>query len=599
MAFPEYKIALIGSLATGKTSFTHSAINSSLTGSRPRKLIIVDNESCFLTFLDPHSEAEQRTLTDSYMKIANGIIILYAINDRSSFTSVTIYHEIVSMLDTNVALVLVGNKADLIEERQVSRQEGERLAAQLRVPFFEVSAKTRQDIDNVLMQLVREIKTREANFLQANEAEGSNDKKKRKLSFFKKLRKRTSQDREQFVKRNQQTESTSPPKHVYYPTRPIPPIPRTSPSSSPPHSPTSNPMPPPQLVVSIPLSASSPAISLQTPKDNHTNHQPENATQTVTNENKRPPTPRLSRVNSAPELESPRVLTSINSTQQVKGNLSPRNEGDQKIKSNNQFILNENQNKLSAVKNPNNTDSQQGSSSSRRKEEFIEMLKRSFAFHIPRKRSTKETTSQQLIAVKNNTNVTNLNPNNNPIPDTMTHVTTGNENECKYSNDVTLVFRNNRWTLEERNDPHKLSSFFLPPTATKQTSLSSSIQSTTPSANISEHVSGLKQGEIQSEIFVTTVKNTIPNQTSVLRLPLLNIDRNFDHRYVQQTPQSQNCQQPQCLQPSQERVQVDAANLFFARRTAQSKVQIINLNRPTPISEQTSIGFLDNQLRQN
>jgi hypothetical protein len=107
-----------------------------------RKLMVVDNESCFLTFLDPHSDVEQRllfravelsfvqqkdelsklislfsfrTLSDSYIKIADGIVILYAINNRTSFTSVTNYHEIISLYVLELVLVMTSLSNYLIQ----------------------------------------------------------------------------------------------------------------------------------------------------------------------------------------------------------------------------------------------------------------------------------------------------------------------------------------------------------------------------------------------------------------------------------------------------------------------------------------------------
>lgn len=57
--------------------------------------------------------------------------------------------------EDKLPLVVVGNKLDLEEAREVPRTEGESLAAQLGHPFYEVSAKT--DLDHVLMDLVAQI----------------------------------------------------------------------------------------------------------------------------------------------------------------------------------------------------------------------------------------------------------------------------------------------------------------------------------------------------------------------------------------------------------------------------------------------------------
>ena len=54
--------------------------------------------------------------------------------------------------------VLVGNKADLTKDRDVSTQEGQHLAQQWGCPFFEASAKTRSNVDEAFFEVVRKIR---------------------------------------------------------------------------------------------------------------------------------------------------------------------------------------------------------------------------------------------------------------------------------------------------------------------------------------------------------------------------------------------------------------------------------------------------------
>ena len=60
----------------------------------------------------------------------------------------------------NVTKVLVANKSDLEEDREVSRAEGEELAASLGVRFFETSAKTGQNIEALFGFMAEEVKAK-------------------------------------------------------------------------------------------------------------------------------------------------------------------------------------------------------------------------------------------------------------------------------------------------------------------------------------------------------------------------------------------------------------------------------------------------------
>lgn len=57
-----------------------------------------------------------------------------------------------------VPMVIVGNKADLESQRAVTKEEGEELAKKLGVPFFETSAHTGQNTDDVFLTIAKEIR---------------------------------------------------------------------------------------------------------------------------------------------------------------------------------------------------------------------------------------------------------------------------------------------------------------------------------------------------------------------------------------------------------------------------------------------------------
>jgi len=56
-----------------------------------------------------------------------------------------------------VPIILVGNKCDLASQREVDTAEGARLAQLWGCPFLEASAKERQKVDEVFIEIVREM----------------------------------------------------------------------------------------------------------------------------------------------------------------------------------------------------------------------------------------------------------------------------------------------------------------------------------------------------------------------------------------------------------------------------------------------------------
>lgn len=99
---------------------------------------------------------------EGHIRWADGFIFVYAINDRQSF------EEIVKLKDhlddvkkTNVQCVLVGNKVDLMRERDVSTAEGMKLATDMACAFFETSVcEGSEEIYELFYEVAREVKRR-------------------------------------------------------------------------------------------------------------------------------------------------------------------------------------------------------------------------------------------------------------------------------------------------------------------------------------------------------------------------------------------------------------------------------------------------------
>merc|ERR1719221_421567 len=111
-----------------------------------------------LALWDTAGQERFRTLTSSYYRGAQGIILVYDCTQKSTFEHIKFWQDEVRKYSTNqdAILMLVANKVDL-EGPQVSRQEGEEFAFANSMMFIETSAKTRQGIKQAFEEVVFKI----------------------------------------------------------------------------------------------------------------------------------------------------------------------------------------------------------------------------------------------------------------------------------------------------------------------------------------------------------------------------------------------------------------------------------------------------------
>jgi small GTP-binding protein len=110
-----------------------------------------------LQIWDTAGQERFRTITKTYYKGAHGIILTYDVTDENSFKNIRNWvKQIEQNAQTNVCKVLVGNKCDR-DDRKVSYEEGNKLAKEFNMQFFETSAKTNYNVNETFTFLTREI----------------------------------------------------------------------------------------------------------------------------------------------------------------------------------------------------------------------------------------------------------------------------------------------------------------------------------------------------------------------------------------------------------------------------------------------------------
>uniref|UniRef100_A0A8D0L2R3 Ras like without CAAX 2 n=1 Tax=Sphenodon punctatus TaxID=8508 RepID=A0A8D0L2R3_SPHPU len=99
----------------------------------------IDDEPAYLDILDTAGQLKFTAMRDQYMRGGEGFIICYSITDRQSFQEAAEFKELIYRVrhTYNIPLVLVGNKIDLEEFRQVSKVDTLLFFPLLHLEFFE------------------------------------------------------------------------------------------------------------------------------------------------------------------------------------------------------------------------------------------------------------------------------------------------------------------------------------------------------------------------------------------------------------------------------------------------------------------------------
>lgn len=107
---------------------------------------------------DTAGQERFKTITYSFYKQANGVIVTFDVTNQLSFTNVKTWLEsIYQHADPSIVKVLVGNKIDLEEDRKVTTEEARALAEQHKMQYFETSAKLNKNIDELMQHLMEQV----------------------------------------------------------------------------------------------------------------------------------------------------------------------------------------------------------------------------------------------------------------------------------------------------------------------------------------------------------------------------------------------------------------------------------------------------------
>lgn len=161
-----FKLLLIGDSGVGKScillrfaddTFSESYISTIGVDFKIRTLTI-NNKQVKCQIWDSAGQERFRTLTTAYYRSAHGIILVYDVNDRETFVHIENWlQEVSRYAASDVNKVLVGNKCDILNKREVEYETARVYAEKLGISFTEASAKDRTNIDKIFNIMAREL----------------------------------------------------------------------------------------------------------------------------------------------------------------------------------------------------------------------------------------------------------------------------------------------------------------------------------------------------------------------------------------------------------------------------------------------------------
>lgn len=181
----KYKMVLLGYYSVGKSSiasqYVHSTFDpheeSTIGAAYLTKTAFFPSYTVKYEIWDTAGQERYNSLAPMYYRNASIAVIVFDITSKESFDIAKKWHQILLDEQQNMQIVLVGNKTDLEMSRKVSTSDAKEYASKHKILYFEVSAKTAFNIEN-LFSKIGEIMPKNNQYRNKNETIRIKKKKK-------------------------------------------------------------------------------------------------------------------------------------------------------------------------------------------------------------------------------------------------------------------------------------------------------------------------------------------------------------------------------------------------------------------------------------
>ena len=194
-----FKLILIGDSCVGKSNILLKYLKNEFDpNSRATvgvefgtKNIIINNKKIKIQIWDTAGQERYRSITSAYYKGAKGALIVYDITRKCTFDNIDKWISDLKLNgDKNICIVILGNKSDLDDKREVSKGDGIKKSEMYKTAFLETSALNGDNIGKAFDEIIDQIIQNNKSFFEdnnkkemdkgvnLNESNKDNDKKK-------------------------------------------------------------------------------------------------------------------------------------------------------------------------------------------------------------------------------------------------------------------------------------------------------------------------------------------------------------------------------------------------------------------------------------
>ena len=174
-----FKVLMLGDSFVGKTNMLKRFLNDEFDMNTKETVGVEFGSKNFILgekkdiikaqIWDTAGQERYRSVTKAYYKGAKGALLVYDITRKSTFENIDNWLiDLRTNADKDILILLIGNKSDLSDKREISEEEARTKAEQYNIAFLETSAKSGDNIDKAFTQLIEQVYNANMSMLQSN-----------------------------------------------------------------------------------------------------------------------------------------------------------------------------------------------------------------------------------------------------------------------------------------------------------------------------------------------------------------------------------------------------------------------------------------------